>query len=177
MWNFIGADTHLAISVELSVLQVALDVKTNQAYLTLSVSSPGWNVRTVPWSRTRHMPSKSTFDTTPPPPWRVRMKFRGSTLVNPGLFLLWPLPLCPSPSACCKHQGFTRALTWTASAILPSSPAHFWPSPNSRCTQSPAGDAPTAVCSWVGSVSVKKHLWKRMCRGNLFACKVLGLSF
>lgn len=58
----------------------------------------------------------------------------GFTSVHPGPFCSGPSLSVPAPSACCcKHQGFTRALTWTASAILFPRPPH--PAPTSDLPQ------------------------------------------
>lgn len=97
---------------------------------------------------------------------RRRLLRNGSRWSSVGALWWTQDCFCSGPSlsvaACCKHQGFTRALTWTASPILHPCPAHLWPpTPKLRCTRRPAGGAPAAISALLASASVKKHLWKR----------------
>lgn len=146
------------------------------ALLTLLSPPPGWNVRTAPWSRIRHMPSRSSFDT----PHECRWSFL-ELLALPG-----PCALALSPSLLSRASGpvivSIKVLSRCSSG--PPRPSCIPPRtlPNFALYTECGADGPPAV-SRVVSVSVttlaKKHRGQRIIHWWELtnACRVIGLSY
>lgn len=124
--------------------------------LKLFSHSSGWNVRTAPWSRTRHTPSRSTSD---PPRSRQESGFRCWGWLGFQDRALWPPPLfffIPRPSASRPVIVGRFYLQCSSGPPRPS----FVPPLTIPYMQS-GGNGPSVVELWGGwAVSVKKLLGK-----------------